>query len=527
MKPDGDLRILFVEDVSSDFELACRILEKQEFVFTARCVDSREDFLAALSDFSPDVVVSDYAMPLFDGMEALRLSLEHDPQLPFILCTGSTNEETAAACIKAGATDYVIKEHLSRLPFAIKEAIQLRDVRREREAAREEQLKLERRIQQRQKLESLGMLAGGIAHDFNNILMVILGSAQLVLTELSPLSPARSRINDIEKAAQKAAGLCRQMLAYSGKASFSREPLNASELIREMVHLLKGSISKKAILNLNLEDDPPLVSADSTQIRQVVMNLIINASEALAEENGVITVSLETVQCDEEDLRKTELADELSPGRYLKLSVSDNGCGMDAETRQRLFDPFYTTKFAGRGLGLAAVLGIVRSHDGTLAITSEPGRGTVFTLLFPVLEQGEPRPADTQTSSLINGTSRQGTVLLADDEEILRSVVGDMLKYLGFTVYFAADGREAVDLYRERGAETDLVLLDLTMPRLDGIEAFNEIIDLDPEARVILVSGYNEEDLSNRIRGREPAAFLQKPYNIQKLRDTLSRVLSS
>jgi len=271
MKPDDGLRILFVEDLFSDFELACRALEKEGLLFTARCVDSRDDFLAALSDFSPDVVVSDYSMPLFDGMEVLRLSLEHDPQLPFILCTCSTNEETAVAFIKAGATDYVIKEHLSRLPFSVKEAIQLRNVRREREAAREEQLKLERRIQQRQKLESLGILAGGIAHDFNNILMVILGSAQLALTELAPLSPARSRILDIEKAARNAAGLCRQMLAYSGKASFSREPLNASELIRGMVHLLKGSISKKATLNLTLEDKPPSLSADSTQIRQVII----------------------------------------------------------------------------------------------------------------------------------------------------------------------------------------------------------------------------------------------------------------
>ncbi len=527
MKPDHGLRILFVEDLSSDFESACRVLEKEGLLFTTRRVDSRDDFLAALSDFSPDVVVSDYSMPLFDGMEALRLTLEHDPQLPFILCTGSTNEEIAVACIKAGATDYVIKEHLPRLPFSVKEAIQLRNMRREREAAREEQLKLERRIQQRQKLESLGILAGGIAHDFNNILMVILGSAQLALTELAPLSPARRRILDIEKAARDAAGLCRQMLAFSGKAPFSREPLDASELIREMVHLLKGSISKKATLNLTLEDNPPPMSADSTQIRQVVMNLIINASEALAEENGVITVSLETVQCDEEDLRRTELADELSPGRYLKLSVSDNGCGMDAETQQRMFDPFYTTKFTGRGLGLAAVLGIVRSHDGTLAVKSEPGQGTVFTVLFPVLEEREPRQADTQTSSSVAETSRQSIVLLADDEEMLRSVVGDMLRHMGFTVLSAVDGREAVDLYNERGAEIDLVLLDLTMPRMDGVEAFKEILVLDPGARVVLVSGYSEEDLSNRIQGRKPAAFLQKPYNIQKLRDTLSRVLSS
>jgi signal transduction histidine kinase len=261
----------------------------------------------------------------------------------------------------------------------------------EQKAAVEAKMNLERQMQQAQKMESLGVLAGGIAHDFNNLLMVIMGHAELALTGISPTSAARGSLTEITLAARRAADLSRQMLAYAGKAAFAVEPVGLGDLVEEMAHLLKAAISKKATLDLNLERGLPPVLADPSQIRQVVMNLIINASEALEDRDGVITASVGTTHCDEEYLRETEMHDDIAPGPYVYLEVTDTGHGMDAGTRSRIFEPFYSTKFTGRGLGLAAVMGIVRAHKGTVKVSSELGKGTTFKVLFPVLEDAGKR----------------------------------------------------------------------------------------------------------------------------------------
>jgi signal transduction histidine kinase/ActR/RegA family two-component response regulator len=394
----------------------------------------------------------------------------------------------------------------------------------ERKRAEEEKRGLERQVQQAQKLESLGILAGGIAHDFNNLLMVVLGHAELALKEISPMSPARGSITEITTAACRAADLCRQMLAYAGKASFALERVGLRELVEEMAHLLKTAISKKAILNLNLERGLPPIEADPSQIRQIVMNLIINASEAIGDRSGVITVSVGATRCDEEYLRKTELRNDLSPGLYVHLEVTDTGGGMDAETRSRIFEPFFTTKFTGRGLGLAAVLGIVRAHKGALKMYSEPGKETTFKVLFPALEDaGE--EARTYVSSPLADWRGKGTILLVDDEESLIALGARMLEHLGFTVLTAADGQQAVNLYRERGKEIDLVLMDLTMPHMDGAEAFDELRRMNPEVRVVLASGYSHEDVASRFAGKGLDGLLPKPYTLAKLRESLAGLM--
>ena len=283
-----------------------------------------------------------------------------------------------------------------------------------------------------QKLESLGVLAGGIAHDFNNLLMVVLGHAEMALQEISPRSAVRGNLTEITTAAQRAADLCRQMLAYAGRAVFALERVELRELVEEMAHLLKTAISKKAILNLSLERGLPPIEADPSQIRQIVMNLVINASEAIGDRSGVITVSVGATRCDEEYLRKTELHDDLAPGLYVHLEVTDTGSGMDAETRSRIFEPFFTTKFTGRGLGLAAVLGIVRAHKGALKVYSEPGKGTTFKVLFPALEE-KGRERGPSNSSPQADWRGQGTILLVDDEESLIDLGARMLEHLGFT----------------------------------------------------------------------------------------------
>jgi len=394
----------------------------------------------------------------------------------------------------------------------------------EKKRAEEEKLDLVRQMQQAQKLESLGVLAGGIAHDFNNLLMVVLGNVELALDEIPPMSPVRLKLTEITTAARRAADLSQQMLAYAGKSSFALERVVLGELVEEMAHLLKAGISKKAILNLNLERGLPPIQADPSQIRQIAMNLIINASEAIGDGDGEITVSLGTTRCDEGYLRRTETHDNLAAGLYVYLEVTDTGYGMDSKTRARIFEPFFSTKFTGRGLGLAAVQGIVRAHKGALIVSSEPGKGTTFKVLFPALEDAAER-VPTDGSSTPDDWQGTGTILLVDDEQSLVALGARMLEHLGFTVLTAADGREALELYRERGKEIDLVLMDLTMPHMDGMEALAELRRLNPDVRVVVASGYSHEDVESRFAGKGIDGVLQKPYTLAKMREALAGVI--
>ncbi|MBS3821711.1 MAG: response regulator, partial [Phycisphaerae bacterium] len=378
-------------------------------------------------------------------------------------------------------------------------------------------------IQHAQKLESLGVLAGGIAHDFNNLLVGILGNADLALTELSPVSPARESVQQIEISARRAADLCRQMLAYSGKGRFVIEPIDLSEVVEEMGHMLTVAISKNVVLKYNLPDDLPAVMADATQIRQVVMNLITNASEAIGDRSGVISVSTNAMECTQECLDEAYAAEDLSPGMYVALEVSDTGCGMDAETLAKLFDPFYTTKFTGRGLGLAAVLGIIRGHGGAIKVDGEPGRGSTFTVLLPAsAESAVCRPAQNDADDAWQG---KGTILLADDEETIRAVGKRMLEHLGFDVLTATDGRQALDILDEHRRRITAVILDLTMPRLSGEEAFRELRQRKIDVPAIMSSGYNEQEVAERFLGKGMAGFIHKPYQIHQLQAVLRDVI--
>ena len=387
-----------------------------------------------------------------------------------------------------------------------------------------ERKKMQRQIEHTQKLESLGVLAGGIAHDFNNLLTSILGNADLAAMNLSPVSPARQNLEEIEKASRRAADLCRQMLAYSGKGAFVIRSINLNELVREMAHLLEASLSKKAILRYELADDLPPIEADPTQIHQITMNLITNASESLGEDTGLIGIATGTMDCNEEYLQDASLGEELPEGRYVYFQVSDTGCGMDAETLAKVFDPFFTTKFTGRGLGLAAVIGITRAQKGAIKINSAPGKGTTFRILFPSCEKpAEESKSDTEMAQDWRGS---GTVLLVDDEAMVRQVAASMLKNIGFDVLEAADGHEAVEIFRAQKDEIILVLLDMSMPRMGGEEAFNEIKGIKSDARVVLSSGYTEQEALNGFEGKGLAGFVQKPYKYENLLEKIRNALN-
>ena len=396
----------------------------------------------------------------------------------------------------------------------------------ERKWAEEKRLQLERQMQQTQRLESLGVLAGGIAHDFNNLLAIILGNANLAMEELPADSPARDSLHAIEATSLRAAELCRQMLAYSGKGWFAIETMDLNALIDEMVALLKASIAKKTTLNLALDADLPALRGDPSQIRQVVMNLVINAAEAIGDEGGVVTISTGALKCTHEELSDAYLNETLNGGLYAWLEIADSGCGMDADTQRRIFEPFFTTKFTGRGLGLSAVLGIVRGHHGALRVRSVLGQGTTIRVFLPALQT-----AQTETGAVAEiahadwrGT---GTILLVDDEESVRVMVGRMLERLGFQVLTAANGREALYLYQARRARIVMVLLDLTMPVMDGEEAFTALRRINPQLRVVLSSGFTESEIAPRFAGLGLAGFLQKPYALYDLARCLHRVLNS
>ncbi len=395
----------------------------------------------------------------------------------------------------------------------------------ERRRAEDEKRRLEAKVQQAQKLESLGVLAGGIAHDFNNLLMGVLGNADLALMQLPPESPGREYVKRIETAAVRAAELTNQMLAYSGKGRFVSEPIDLNRLVGEMGHLLGTVISKKTTLRFDPHADLPAIEGDPSQLRQVAMNLITNASEALEGRTGTVAVTTGVMDADREYLRGCALGEELPEGRYVYLEVSDTGTGMDASTLQRIFDPFFTTKVAGRGLGLAAVLGIVRGHRGTLRVASRPGQGTSFRVLFP-WKRGR-AAGDTRPDLAAPEIAGKGTVLLADDDPAVRDVARSILEGSGFRVITASDGEEAVEAFRQRSAEVSLVLLDMTMPRMGGEEAFRELRRLRSDVAVILSSGYDERDATSRFAGTGPAGFLKKPYRASELLDRVRDVLSS
>ena len=392
----------------------------------------------------------------------------------------------------------------------------------ERRRAEDERLKFLSQIQQTQKLESLGVLAGGIAHDFNNLLMAVLGHADLALDALPASSEAREDLAEIRRAAQRATELCKQMLAYSGKGRFVIQPVEMQKVVEEMLHMLRVSISKNAIMKLNFSPNMPSVDADASQLRQVVMNLVVNASEAIGERSGVITISTGAMDCDRQYLSESWLDEQLPEGMYVFIEVADSGVGMDAETRTRIFDPFFTTKFTGRGLGLAAVLGIVRGHRGAIKVYSELGRGTTFKVLFPASERAEV----PQEASAIRGIYEgKGTVLLVDDDESVRAVGRKMLERIGFSVVTAADGAEAIARFRERADDIICAIVDLTMPHVDGAETFRELRRMRPGVRVILSSGYNEQDVTQRFVGKGLAGFIQKPYQLSTLVAVLKDVL--
>jgi PAS domain S-box-containing protein len=387
-----------------------------------------------------------------------------------------------------------------------------------------EQKRSEQQLREMQKLESLGLIAGGVAHDFNNLLVGILGNASLVLESLPSSSPNYAPLSHVVQASEKAAHLTQQMLAYAGKGRFVTEKIDLSTLVEEISSLIQTSIPKSVQLRLELSRGLPAIEADPGQIQQLIMNLVINGAEAIAEaHNGTVFVTTNTQEIDDAYLRQNFAAEPLRLGTYVSLEVQDTGCGMTEETKKRIFDPFFTTKFTGRGLGLAAVLGIVRGHQGTIRIYSIPGKGSTFKILLPAVA-GAVQPAKgVEIHRELRGS---GTILVIDDEEVVRATAKTALERYGYTVLLAEDGQTGVDMFGEHN-EIILVLLDMMMPTMSGQEAFRQMQRIRTTSRIVISSGYNEVEAIRRFTTKGIGGFIQKPYTASQLARTVKQVIEN
>ena len=396
----------------------------------------------------------------------------------------------------------------------------------ERKRAEAERLELERRLLHAQKLESLGVMAGGVAHDFNNLLTVMQGGMELALGQVGTDSGAGSSIRDAMEAGHRAAELTQQMLDFAGTGNRVVRNVDLGQSIRESSDLLRACIPRTVDILHHLAPMLPAIQADPSQIQQVVMNLITNASEAISRA-GTITIATGVLDCSAAYLLKSRLEEKPPPGRYVYMEVTDTGSGMESTTLERLFDPFFTTKFLGRGLGMSAAMGIVRRHGGAILVDTEVGVGTSVRVLFPAAEaQGSAAggPAPQHVGSL-PARSLSGTVLVVDDEPDVRRMCQKMVEKLGLQVITAKDGEDAIRVFREHRGEIACVILDLTMPRMDGVAALAELKLLQPDVKVILASGYADAEVMRRFTRGEPAAFLHKPYGFETVAAKLREVL--
>jgi signal transduction histidine kinase len=518
MKPASHaetLKLLIIEDSEEDTDLLVMELKRGGFSPLYQRVDTAASMAAALDDGNWDVIISDYSMPRFTLAEALAMLKARQMDVPFLVVSATIVDEQAVAAMKAGAHDFVMKDRLARLAPAIRREIRECQVRQERKS-------LEEQMQQSQRLESLGLLAGGVAHDFNNLLTGILGNASLALDVLNPAEPARGMLESVIQASERAADLTRQLLAYAGKGRLFVRPVDISTLVREIGELMHSSMPKKVRFSLDLADNLPPVEADATQIQQLVMNLVLNAGEAIGEGGGTVHVVTRI------ETRSLNGASNAAARRHVCIEVRDNGCGMDEATRAQIFDPFFSTKFTGRGLGLAAALGIARSHQGQIDLDTSPGAGSTFRVWLPAAEiaasEADVRTGVHHAHADLGGA---GAVLVIDDEQLVRATAKSALQHFGYIVHEAEDGASGVDLFREIHHQIALVLLDLTMPEMSGEEVFELLRQIQPDIPVIVSSGYDESEATRRFAGKGVSGFLKKPYTAETLAERVKSVLAA
>jgi two-component system cell cycle sensor histidine kinase/response regulator CckA len=512
------LRVLLVEDCPRDAELIAWELRRAGYDLTLTTVSKAADLTAALQQ-RWDLILSDYKLPGFSAVDALRIMHEHGGDLPFIIVSGSVGEEQAVEAMREGAHDYVMKGNMTRLTAVIER--ELRDY-----ARREQHRHVEAQLHQAQKMEEIGQLAGGIAHDFNNLLTAILAYSESVLSQLPQDNPLRLEVSEIQRAGERAATLTRQLLAFGRRQVLKPQVVDLDTIVGNVEQLLQRVIGEDIELRTTASSSAHgvRVKVDVTQMEHVMLNLAVNARDAMPS-GGRLTIGTEAVE-----LHQTEpdpRAAMLPAGSYVMLTVSDNGCGMDEDTRARAFEPFFTTKETGKGsgLGLAMVYGIVQQSGGHVWIDSAPNEGTTVHVYLPRVTAAAEATADTTPAAPPLSGSGHETILMVEDDELVRQISVLTLERQGYHVLFARDGAEALALAHAHQGPIHLLIADVIMPRMSGQDLAAALRTAFPQLRVLYISGYADQGLARRGVVDPDAFFLEKPFIATALAAKVREVL--
>jgi signal transduction histidine kinase len=502
------LRILIVEDSAADADLIRHALRRAGFAPDCRRVETEEDYLANLNP-PPDLILADYNLPRFDALRALELLRARRLDVPFIIVSGDIGEELALAAMQRGATDYLLKDRLARLGSAVAKAT--------------ERKRLEEQFRQAQKMEAVGRLAGGVAHDFNNLLTIITGFSEIILSGPRKDDATHRFVQEIRMAAERAAALTRQLLAFSRKQVLAPEVLDLNAVVSNLEKMLRRLIGEDVRLRTSLEPNLYPVKVDLGQIEQVLMNLAVNARDAMPD-GGELTIETDNVELDDS---YALVRPEVAPGPYARLVLTDTGCGIAPEVRTHLFEPFFTTKEPGKGtgLGLATVYGIVQQSGGFIDVYSAVGQGTTFRIHLPRCEDAGSLPAPAAKPLLsAHGTE---TILLVEDQDEVRCLAEQALSMNGYAVLGAGSGSVALEIARRHDGPIHLVVTDVVMPYMSGRELTARLADLRPETKVLYISGYTDDAVVRHGILSADANFLQKPFTPQglarKVREVLDR----
>jgi len=507
------LRILYLEDSQTDCELIRHMLARDGLECEIVRCDTRAGFMEDLREKDFDLIFADSSLPSFSGRHALELVRQHAPEIPFIFISGTMGEESAIESLHDGATDYVLKNRLSRLVPAVRRALAEANERAKYQ-------EMEQRLRQAQRLEAVGTLAGGVAHDFNNILTIIKGHTSLLPMECEQPGRVREIASTIDRAAQRGTDLIFQLLAFARKSDGSFTSTNINQRVREIASMVREAMPRNITFELQLDESLPEIHADPGQVERVIINLATNARDAMPDGGKIIFVTSK-VRSAEVPLHSPE-----ETGFYLCLRVTDTGSGMDEATRQRIFEPFFTTKPRGKGtgLGMPVVYGLMQSHNGLIDVQTEPGRGTSISLFFPIpagpLPQNVEQPQDSPKA--VDGTE---TVLIVDDEPDVRYFLEVILKARGYRILSARDAEEAIEKVRNHPDEVQVLFSDIGLPKLDGFGLSDRVKSLNPRLKTILTSGYADGSLKTKMTELGIDGFISKPYDVSALLQTIRNVL--
>ncbi|MDM8556083.1 response regulator [Desulfococcaceae bacterium HSG7] len=515
------LRILILEDNPYDAEIEIALLEKANYACQWKRIESQSEFMACLNAPDYDLIIADYNLPDFNGRIALELFRQYNLDIPFIIVSGAIGDEKAIECLKSGATDYVLKDRLLRLESVVRRCLHEKEKQHKLKRNAEERAELEKLLHQAQYMEALGVLSSGIAHDFNNCLTVIRGYAEIALARQLPEDHAASdSMKQILNASRRATDLVKQILASSRREEQKMTQIGVMPIIKETLKLLRASLPANIEIRQNLTAQSDIITGDASQFHQVLMNLCTNAGHAMSDEGGILTVDLQETDM---DYKAVALYPELKPGHYLCLSVSDTGCGVSALVRKRIFEPYFTTKAKdeGTGLGLAVIHGIVSTFGGAVRVESEPGLGSIFKLFFPCHASAQ-KPIPEWHQPIMGGSEH---ILIIDDEPVITKVGRILLKQLGYHVTTMTDSIAALEKFGQQPKEYDLVITDLSMPKLNGDRLAQQLIRIRPDIPIILCTGHDKQIWKEKAHAIGIHKMLMKPFSRIELAETIRNTL--